>query len=114
MCSSLSRKKDVIFRGGFNIYPRDLEELLLTHPDVVGAPSEKMGGEVAAFVVKRPGTNVTEEELIEFCQERLAKYKTPRFLKIRGYLPKNLIGKIDKKQLREWAKQLDTNKESRT
>ncbi|TCK09665.1 UNVERIFIED_ORG: long-chain acyl-CoA synthetase [Anoxybacillus amylolyticus] len=104
----VDRKKDVIIRGGFNIYPRDIEELLMSHPDVleagvVGVPSPKMGEEVAAYVVVRRGSQVTEEELIEFCQKRVAKYKSPRFLKKVGYLPKNIIGKIDKKKLREWA-----------
>ncbi|QIZ68674.1 long-chain-fatty-acid--CoA ligase [Geobacillus subterraneus] len=106
----VDRKKDVIIRGGFNIYPRDLEELLLTHPavveaGVVGVPSPKMGEEVVAYVVVRRGENVTEEELIRFCQQKVAKYKSPRFLKMVGYLPKNLLGKTDKKKLREWAKE---------
>lgn len=109
----VDRKKDLIIRGGFNIYPRDLEELLLTHPDVieagvVGTPSERMGEEVVAYVVKRRGTKVTEEDLIQFCQEQLAKYKTPKYLKIVNHLPKNLIGKTDKKILRQWAKEIDT------
>ncbi|UOE75805.1 long-chain-fatty-acid--CoA ligase [Parageobacillus thermoglucosidasius] len=108
----VDRKKDLIIRGGFNIYPRDLEELLMTHPDVieagvVGVPSSRMGEEVAAYVVLRRGAQATEEELIRFCQEKVAKYKSPRFIKIVGYLPKNLIGKIDKKKLREWAKEFD-------
>lgn len=107
----VDRKKDVIIRGGFNIYPRDLEELLAKHPAVaevavVGAPSERMGEEVVAFVVKRPKAEVTEEELIAFCQEHLAKYKTPRVIQFVGFLPKNLIGKVDKKQLREQAKRI--------
>ena len=105
----MERKKDIIIRGGFNIYPSDLEELLLKHPDVaevgvVGMPSEAMGEEVVAYVVKRRGANVTEQELIEHCQKVLAKYKTPRFVQFVGYLPRNLIGKVDKKKLREWAR----------
>lgn len=106
----VDRKKDVIIRGGFNIYPRDLEELLMSHPNVsevgvVGTPSDRMGEEVTAYVVKQRNSQVYEEELISFCQQQLAKYKTPRFLKIVGYLPKNLIGKTDKKKLRDWAKE---------
>ncbi|EZP76487.1 AMP-dependent synthetase and ligase [Parageobacillus genomosp. 1] len=109
----VDRKKDVIIRGGFNIYPRDLEELLMVHPDVVeagvvGVPSPRMGEEVVAFVVLRQGAQTTKEELIEFCQKKVAKHKSPRFIKIVGYLPKNLIGKIDKKKLREWAKEFET------
>lgn len=105
----VDRKKDMIIRGGFNIYPRDLEELLMAHPSVaeagvVGVPSPSMGEEVIAYVVKRRGAQVTEEELIQFFHENIAKYKSPRFIKIVGYLPKNLIGKIDKNKLREWAK----------
>lgn len=106
----VDRKKDIIIRGGLNIYPRDVEELLLRHPEVVdaavvGVPSERMGEEVAAFVVVRPGASVTAEELIAFCQEGLAKYKTPRFLYLVESLPKNDIGKTDKKQLRQWAQE---------
>ncbi|HEX7065138.1 MAG TPA: long-chain fatty acid--CoA ligase [Bacillales bacterium] len=109
----VDRKKDVIIRGGFNVYPRDLEELLMTHPDVneagvVGTPSKRMGEEVVAYVVTDAGSKVTERELIDFCQDQLAKYKTPRFLRIVNHIPKNLIGKTDKKQLRQWAKTIDT------
>ena len=105
----VDRKKDLIIRGGFNIYPRDLEELLTTHPDVaeagvVGVPSPKMGEEVVAYIVKRKGSGLTEEDIRAYCQDKLAKYKTPRFIKIIGYMPRNLIGKIDKKKLRELAK----------
>ncbi len=107
----VDRKKDVIIRGGFNIYPRDLEELLSQHPAVaevavVGAPSERMGEEVVAYVVRKKGAEVTEEELIAYCQENLAKYKTPRVIQFVPYLPKNLIGKVDKKKLREMAKSI--------
>ena len=110
----VERKKDVIIRGGFNVYPRDLEELLATHPavaevSVVGTPSEAMGEEVVAFVVKRRGVDVTEADLISFCQDRLAKYKTPRYLKFVGYLPKTMIGKTDKKVLREWAREASSS-----
>lgn len=105
----VDRKKDVIIRGGFNIYPRDLEDLLLSHPAVseaavFGIPSDAMGEEVVAYVVKRSKADVTEDELAVFCQEKLAKYKTPRYIKVVSYLPKNLVGKIDKKQLREQAR----------
>lgn len=108
----VDRMKDMIIRGGFNIYPRDLEELLMTHPDVaeagvVGVPSPSMGEEVVAYVVTHKGSTVTAEDLIEFCQEKVAKYRTPRFLKIIGYMPRNLIGKIDKVKLREQAKEFE-------
>lgn len=101
----VDRKKDMIIRGGLNIYPSDIEEVLDTHPDVVeaaavGVKDPTMGEEVKAFVVKKYGSKVTEEELIKFCQEKLAKYKTPKWVEFRSYLPKNSIGKILKKELR--------------
>jgi long-chain acyl-CoA synthetase len=100
----LERKKDLIIRGGFNIYPRDVEEVLNSHPDViesavVGIPSERMGEEVKAFVVTRG--NVDAEELKAYCRERLANYKTPSEIEFVSALPRNLIGKIDKKELRK-------------
>ncbi len=99
------RKKDLIIRGGFNVYPRDVEEILCQHPEVaeaavVGRPDEVMGEEVTAFVVKAPGSEVTKEELLAFCRQRLAKYKTPKEVRFIGYLPKSPIGKLLKKDLR--------------
>ena len=100
----VERKKDLIIRGGFNIYPRDVEEVLNSHPDViesavVGIPSERMGEDVKAFVVARG--NVDAEELKAYCRERLANYKTPSEIEFVNALPRNLIGKIDKKELRK-------------
>ena len=102
----VDRKKDLIIRGGFNIYPRDLEELLIKHEAVlevavVGVPSERMGEEIVAFVVKKEGIEVTEEELIEYSQKHLAKYKTPRHVVFIKELPRNGVGKILKTKLRE-------------
>ncbi len=99
------RKKDLIIRGGFNVYPRDIEELLYEHPAVaeaavVGRPDATMGEEVVAFVVKKAGGEVAEEELLAFCRERLAKYKTPKEVIFTDALPKSPIGKILKKDLR--------------
>jgi long-chain acyl-CoA synthetase len=101
----VERKKDVIIRGGFNIYPRDLEELLMQHPAVleaavIGVPSEEMGEEIVAYVVKRQREHVSQEDLLEWCQKHLAKYKTPRRIQFVTYLPKTIIGKVDKKALR--------------
>jgi long-chain acyl-CoA synthetase len=100
----VERKKDLIIRGGLNIYPRDVEEVLNSHPNViesavVGIPSERMGEEVKAFVVAS-GT-VDAEALKAYCRERLANYKTPSEIEFVNYLPRNLIGKIDKKELRK-------------
>ena len=102
----VDRKKDLIIRGGFNVYPRDLEELLVKHEAVleaavIGVPSEKMGEEIVACIVKKPNVEVKESELIEYCQRNLAKYKTPRHIEFIHELPKNGVGKIMKIKLRE-------------
>ncbi len=101
----VDRKKDLIIRGGFNIIPRDVEEILLTHPQlieaaVIGVPDEKMGEEVKAFVVVQDKTAVTAEELIEHCQQHLAKYKCPKIVEFLDVLPRNAIGKLLRKELR--------------
>jgi long-chain acyl-CoA synthetase len=103
----VDRKKDLIIRGGFNIYPRDLEELLSKHPTVletavIGVPDERMGEEVLAFVVKKPGTDVSEQQLIEYCQSNIAKNKSPRKIVFLDALPRNGVGKILKTRLRDY------------
>ncbi len=100
----VERKKDLIIRGGFNIYPRDVEEVLNRHPAVIesaviGIPSERMGEEVKAFVVAREP--VAAEHLKAFCRESLANYKTPSEIEFVDTLPRNAVGKIDKKELRK-------------
>jgi len=102
----VERKKDLIIRGGFNIYPRDVEEVLNRHPAViesavVGVPSERMGEEVKAFVVVRE--EVAAELLQEYCRAALANYKTPSEITFVSALPRNAVGKIDKKVLRKSA-----------
>jgi long-chain acyl-CoA synthetase len=99
----VERKKDLIIRGGFNIYPRDVEEVLNRHPAVleaavIGVPSERMGEEVKAFVVTR--APIDAETLIAYCREPLANYKTPSVIEFISVLPRNAVGKIDKKELR--------------
>lgn len=99
------RKKDLIIRGGFNVYPRDVEDLLIEHEGVaevavVGRPHPDMGEEVVAFVVKAPGQDPAEEELLAFAAERLAKYKQPKEIRFAGALPKSPLGKVLKKDLR--------------
>lgn len=99
----VERKKDLIIRGGFNVYPRDIEEVLNRHPAViesavVGIPSERMGEEVKAFVVTR--SDVDAETLKAYCREWLANYKTPSEIEFVNSLPRNAVGKIDKKELR--------------
>jgi long-chain acyl-CoA synthetase len=101
----VDRKKDMILRGGFNVYPREIEEVLMTHPAValcavVGVPDERLGEEIKAFVVRRPSMTVTEEELIAWAREQFAAYKYPRHVEFRDGLPTNATGKILKRELR--------------
>ncbi len=101
----VDRKKDMILRGGFNVYPREVEELLLTHPAigqcaVIGVPDERLGEEVKAFVVCRPGQMVTADAVIAWCRERIAAYKAPRTVEFRDALPMGATGKILKRVLR--------------
>ncbi|MED3561849.1 long-chain-fatty-acid--CoA ligase [Bacillus xiapuensis] len=104
----VDRKKDLIIRGGFNVYPRDVEEILNAHEEVfeaavVGVPDERMGEEMVACVVKKSGSRVSEYELVRHCQLYLAKNKTPRKVIFLESLPRNGVGKILKTQLRETA-----------
>jgi long-chain acyl-CoA synthetase len=101
----VDRKKDMIIRGGFNVYPREIEEVLYAHPSigeaaVVGVPDAKHGEEVMAFVALKPGATATVEQLIGHCKESLAAYKYPRMLEIMETLPKGATGKILKRELR--------------
>ncbi len=101
----MDRIKDMILRGGFNVYPREIEELLLTHPAVsmaavVGTPDERLGEEIKAFVVRKPGAEVAEDELVSWCKERLAAYKYPRHVEFRDALPMSATGKILKRELK--------------
>jgi long-chain acyl-CoA synthetase len=101
----VERKKDLIIRGGFNVYPREVEDVLYAHPKVaeaavVGVRDAVMGEEVRAFVVLKAGEQVPAPELIAFCQERLAKFKCPREVRFVEALPKSPIGKILRKELR--------------
>jgi long-chain acyl-CoA synthetase len=101
----VERKKDLIIRGGFNIYPREVEEVLYAHPHiaeaaVIGMRDVLMGEEVLAFVALKPGAAVGAEEVISFCQARLAKFKCPKQVRFVSALPKSPIGKILRKELR--------------
>ena len=103
----VDRKKDLILRGGFNVFPRDVEEVLLTHPAVaqaavIGRPDERIGEEVVGFVSLRPGAAATPEELIEHAKHRLSAVKYPREIKIVPAVPLTSVGKLDRKQLRQW------------
>ncbi len=99
------RVKDMILRGGFNVYPRELEEVLMTHEAVslcavIGIPCEENGEEIKAFIVKKEGSPHTETELVEWCKANMASYKYPRFVEFRESLPMTATGKILKRELR--------------
>jgi len=101
----VDRKKDLIISAGYNIYPREIEEVLYQHEKVakcavIGVPDAKRGENVKAFVVLKEGQSTTPEELLEFCKPRLAKYKWPVEVEIRNSLPESNVGKILKKELR--------------
>ena len=100
----VDRKKELIIRGGYNVYPREIEEVLYEHPGVleaaaVGVPHESLGEEVAAIVVPRPGTRLDAEELKAWAKERLAAYKYPRHILFAAELPKSPTGKILKRSI---------------
>ncbi len=101
----VDRKKDMIVTGGENVYSTEVENTLYQHPAVfecavVGIPDEKWGEAVHAVVVLKPGMNATEQELIHFCKERIARYKSPKSIEFMAELPKTGSGKIEKKKLR--------------
>jgi long-chain acyl-CoA synthetase len=101
----VDRKKDMVIAGGYNIYPREIDEVLFEHPKIleacaVGIPDPYRGETIKAFVVLKPGQTLTQEEVIKYCGEKLAKYKVPRMVEFVGDLPKSMVGKILRKELR--------------
>lgn len=102
------RLKDMIIRGGENVYPREIEEFLYTHPkisdvQVIGVPDERFGEEVMAWVTLKPGESADAEEIREFCRGKIAHYKVPRYVKLTGEFPMTVTGKIQKFRMREMA-----------
>jgi fatty-acyl-CoA synthase len=102
------RLKDMIIRGGENIYPKEIEEFLLTHPQVqdtavIGVPDKRYGEEAMAWIVLKEGATVTEEEMREFTIASLARHKVPKYIKFTDALPMNAAGKILKYKMREIA-----------
>ena len=99
------RVKDMIIRGGFNVYPREIEEVMMAHTDislaaVIGIPDNSHGEEVKAFVILNTGAQISEEEIVSWCKENMAAYKYPRMVEIRENLPMAATGKILKRELR--------------
>ena len=100
------RKKDMILVGGFNVYPRDVEDILFTHPKVglaavIGLPDEKSGEQVKAFIQLKPGETATEKEMMDFCKENMAGYKRPRRIEFREAIPISAVGKVLRRVLRD-------------
>jgi long-chain acyl-CoA synthetase len=103
----VDRKKDMILAaGGYNVYPRDIEERLYEHPQVleaaaIGVPVGGADQRAKAFVVLRKGETVTEEEIVDWCRQGLARYKVPKMIEFRDELPKSMVGKILRRELME-------------
>ena len=102
----VGRIKDMVIRGGENIYPREIEEFLYTHPavadvQVIGVPDPKYGEELMAWVKLRPGTTADEQELREFCRGQIAHFKIPRYVRFVDEFPMTVTGKVQKFVMRE-------------
>ena len=102
----VDRTKDMIIRGGFNVYPREVEELMMQHPAVsmvavIGVPNDEYGEEIKACVVRKANVEVGAEELMDWTKERIAAYKYPRIIEFMDALPMSATGKILKKDLRK-------------
>jgi fatty-acyl-CoA synthase len=105
-CNIVGRIKDLVIRGGENIYPREVEEYLFQHPkvsevQVVGVPDARFGEELCAWVRLKPGESATEEEIRAFCQGQIAHYKIPRFVKFVDEFPMTVTGKVQKFLMRQ-------------
>ena len=105
----VDRKKDMVIAGGYNIYPREVEEVIYEHPMVkeavvAGVPDRYRGETLKAYIILKEGQTTTDKEIIEFCQQRLARYKVPKVVEFRDELPKTMIGKILRRMLVEEEK----------
>jgi len=105
-CNIVGRVKDMLIRGGENIYPREIEEFLFRHPkvqavQVFGVPDQKYGEEVCAWIVLKPGQSATEDEIREFCRDQIAHYKIPRYIRFVTEMPMTVTGKVQKFVMRE-------------
>jgi fatty-acyl-CoA synthase len=102
----VGRSKDMVIRGGENVYPREIEEFLYRHPkvqdvQVVGVPDQRFGEELCAWIIVKPGQTLDEAEVREFCKGKIAHYKVPRYMKFVGEFPMTVTGKIQKFRIRE-------------
>jgi fatty-acyl-CoA synthase len=104
----VGRIKDMVIRGGENLYPREIEEFLYTHPSVadvqvIGVPDERYGEELMAWIIPRPGASLSEDAVREFCQGKIAHYKVPRYMKFVDSFPMTVTGKVQKFKMRQAA-----------
>ena len=104
----VGRSKDMVIRGGENVYPREVEEFLHTHPDVleaavIGVPDERYGEELMAWIRVREGTDLSEDEVRAFCKGRIAHFKMPRYVRFVDEFPMTVTGKVQKYKMREQA-----------
>jgi fatty-acyl-CoA synthase len=105
-CNIVGRIKDMVIRGGENVYPREVEEFLFRHPkietvQVVGVPDQKYGEELCAWVKLKPGASAAAEEIQNFCKGQIARYKIPRYIKFVDNFPMTVTGKVQKFLMRE-------------
>jgi long-chain acyl-CoA synthetase len=113
----VDRLKDMIIVSGFNVYPAEVEQIIKSMPEVnevavIGIPDPAHGEMVKACIVKEPGANLTEAEVIKFCHDKLAAYKTPHAVEFYESLPKSPVGKILKRELRKQSEQAIAKKDS--
>jgi fatty-acyl-CoA synthase len=105
-CNIVGRAKDMLIRGGENVYPREIEEFLFRHPkvqsaQVFGVPDQKYGEEICAWIVLKPGNDCTEDDIREFCRNQIAHYKVPRYIRFVEEMPMTVTGKAQKFVMRE-------------
>jgi fatty-acyl-CoA synthase len=105
-CNIVGRVKDMVIRGGENIYPREVEEFLFRHPkvqqvQVFGVPDAKFGEALATWIVPKPGQTISEEEILEFCRGQIAHYKVPKYIRFVSELPMTVTGKAQKFVMRQ-------------
>jgi long-chain acyl-CoA synthetase len=106
----VDRKKDLVISNGFNIYPREVEEVVCSYPKVseaiaIGVPNPKRGEVVKVFIVLKPGETLAKEEILDWCKEMLAPYKVPKEIEFVDSIPKSGLGKVLRRELRELARQ---------
>jgi len=105
-CNIVGRVKDMVIRGGENVYPREVEEFLFRHPkvqsvQVFGVPDPRYGEELCAWIVTKPGTTCTESEIREYCRDQIAHYKVPRYVRFVDEMPMTITGKVQKFMMRD-------------